>query len=346
MLMPRKKPDITVPDLTGAFVIVTGASDGIGLGLAGRLAAAGADVVLPVRNPTKGAAALERIRAAIPGAHVSTRELDLSSLKSVATFGGRLNDEGRPIDLLINNAGVMTPPTRQATQDGLELQFGTNYLGHFALVARLLPLLRAGKARVTSQASFGAARAAFNWDDLQWERKYVAMRAYNQSKLALMIFGLELDRRGTTGGWGITSNVSHPGLTATNLLAAHPEMGRDGDTFAVRMIRRLSRGGVLAQTVEEGLLPALYAATSPRATGGLFYGPSGIAHLAGAPAEQKIYQPATNAADAARLWDLSEQLAGVRFPAVGSFPGAARPLSSAAGEGLAPVAHPRLAHPL
>lgn len=338
--MARKKPDIIVPDLTRRFVIVTGASDGIGLGLAGRLAAAGADVVLPVRNPTKGAAALERIRAATPGAHVSTRELDLSSLASVAAFGDRLNAEGRPIDLLINNAGVMTPPTRQVTPDGLELQFGTNYLGHVALVARLLPLLRAGTARVTSQTSFGAARAAINWDDLQWERKYVAMRAYNQSKLALMVFGLELDRRSAAGGWGLTSNVAHPGLTATNLLAAHPEMGRDGDTVMVRMIRRLSRGGVLAQTVEGGLLPALYAAISPRARGGLFYGPGGIAHLAGAPVEQTIYQPATSAADAARLWGLSEHLAGVQFPAVGSFPGAASTLPPGAGDGLAPVTHP------
>ena len=313
--MPRKKPAITAPDLTGQFVIVTGASDGIGLGLAGRLAAAGADVVLPVRNPTKGAAALERIRAATPGASVSTRALDLASLASVATFSDRLNAEGRPIDLLINNAGVMTPSTRQVTPDGLELQFGTNYLGPFALVAHLLPLLRAGKARVTSQTSFGAAQGAFNWDDLQWAQKYVAMKAYNQSKLALMVFGLDLDRRSKAGGWGLTSNVAHPGITATNLLAAHPEMGRDGDTVAVRMIRRLSRGGVLAQTVEGGLLPALYAATSPQAQGGLFYGPSGPAHLAGAPVEQKIYKRATSETDAARLWGISEQLAGVRFPA-------------------------------
>ena len=314
--MPRKAPDIIVPDLTGQFVIVTGASDGIGLGLAARLAAAGADVVLPVRHPAKGAAALERIRAAAPRANVSTRALDLSSLASIATFSQRLTAEGRPIDLLINNAGVMTPPTRQATPDGLEVQFGTNYLGHVSLVAHLLPLLRAGKARVTSQTSFGAAQGAFNWDDLQWETTYVPMKAYNQSKLALMVFGLDLDRRSTAGGWGITSNVSHPGITATNLLAAHPEMGRDGDTFMIRMIRPLSHGGLLAQTVEGGLLPALYAATSPNARGGRFYGPSGFAHLAGAPAEQKIYTSATNAADAARLWGLSERLADVRFPAV------------------------------
>jgi len=321
--MSGKNPALTVPDLTGAVVIVTGASDGIGLGLAGRLAAAGAEVVLPVRSPRKGAAALDRIRAATPGAHVRTHELDLASLASVAAFSDRLNAEGRPIALLINNAGVMTPPTRQVTQDGLEVQFGTNFLGHFALVARLLPLLRAGKARITSQASFGAARARFNWDDVQWAETYAPMRAYNQSKLALMIFGLELDRRSTAGGWGITSNVAHPGITATNLLAAHPEMGRDGDTVMIRMIRLLARGGVLAQTVEGGMLPALYAATSPQARGGLFYGPSGFAHLAGAPAEQAIYTPATSAADATRLWDIAEQLADVRFPAAAALPNTA-----------------------
>jgi len=324
--MPRNTPSLIVPDLTGTYAIVTGASDGIGLGLAGRLAAAGAEVVLPVRNPTKGAAALERLRAATPGATVSTRELDLSSLASIASFGARLQSEGRPIDLLINNAGVMTPPTRQTTQDGLEVQFGTNYLGHFALVAHLLPLLRAGKARVTSQASFGASRGAFNWDDVQWEKTYAPMKAYNQSKLALMIFALELDRRSTASGWGITSTVAHPGIVATNLLAAHPEMGRDGDTVMARMIRLLSRGGILAQTVEGGLLPALYAATSPQAKGGQFYGPSGFAHLAGAPAEQTLYKAATNEADATRLWGLSEQLADVRFPAGAHGPDDAPPL--------------------
>lgn len=338
--MPRKSPDIIVPDLTGTLAIVTGASDGIGLGLAGRLAAAGAEVILPVRNPTKGAAALERIRAATPRAKVSAAEMDLSSLASVAASSDRLNAAGRPINILINNAGVMTPPTRQVTEDGLELQFETNFLGHFALVAHLLPLLQAGRARITSQTSFGARGASFNWDDLQWAHPYDAMKAYNQSKLALMVFGLELDRRSTTGGWDITSNVSHPGITATNLLAAHPEMGRDRDTVPVRIIRRLARMGMLVQTVEGGLLPALYAATSPQAQGGRFYGPSGIAHLSGAPAEQKIYTPAASNGDATRLWEVSERLAGVHFPSVGSSPSTTRPATSLEGEGLVPGIQP------
>ncbi|MDQ1550890.1 MAG: hypothetical protein QOD50_312, partial [Actinomycetota bacterium] len=140
--MPRTLKDISVPDLAGKLAIVTGASDGIGFGLARRLAAAGAEVVTPVRNAVKGAAAAARIRDAVPGAIVSIRELDLSSLESVAKLGETLNAENRPIDILINNAGVMNPPTRQVTPDGMELQFGANYLGHFALVAHVLPLLR------------------------------------------------------------------------------------------------------------------------------------------------------------------------------------------------------------
>jgi NAD(P)-dependent dehydrogenase (short-subunit alcohol dehydrogenase family) len=312
--MARTKPNIDVPDLTGKLVVVTGASDGLGFGLASRLAAAGADVVMPVRNPAKGAAAAERIRAAAPRANVSTRPFDLASLESVADLGATLVAEGRPINILVNNAAVMNPPSRQTTQDGFELQFGANHLGHVALVGHLLPLLRAGRARVTTQSAVAARSARINWDDLQAERKYRPMRSYGQSKLAIMLFALELDRRSRTRGWGITSNVSHPGITATNLLAAHPEMGRHNDTLAVRTIRWASKRGRLAQTVPEGILPALYAATSPKAQGGLFYGPSGFAHLAGAPAEQTLYEPARSLEAASKIWALSEQLAGVAFP--------------------------------
>ncbi|MDT0310696.1 SDR family oxidoreductase, partial [Streptomyces sp. DSM 44917] len=144
--------------------------------------------------------------------------LDLSSLDSVAALGGSLAEEGRPIHLLVNNAGVMTPPDRQTTADGFELQFGTNHLGHFALVGRLLPLLQAGQARVTSQISVSADRNAINWDDLNWERSYNGMGAYSQSKIAFGLFGLELDRRGRAEGWGLTSNLSHPGVAPTSLL--------------------------------------------------------------------------------------------------------------------------------
>lgn len=246
--MPRTDFDITVPDLTGRRAVVTGASDGLGLGIATRLAAAGAQVLLPVRNPRKGEAALDAIRARVPAAEVSLRTLDLSSLASVAELGETLLAEDRPIHLLVNNAGVMTPPERQTTADGFELQFGTNHLGHFALVARLLPLLRAGRARVTSQISVAANRNAVNWDDLNWERSYDGMRAYSQSKIAFGLFGLELDRRSAAGDWGITSNLSHPGVAPTNLLAARPEVGRAKDTLGVRAIRVLSARGILLGT--------------------------------------------------------------------------------------------------
>jgi len=176
--MPRT-PQLTLPDLSGRRALVTGASDGIGFGIARRLAAAGAEVILPVRNRAKGESALARIRAQYPTAHVSLRDLDLSSLESVAALGNRLRDEGDPLHFLINNAGLMTPPERQTTTDGIELQFGTNHLGHFALVAHLLPLLRAGNARVTSQISVAARSGVMNWTDLNWESSYHGMQAYS-----------------------------------------------------------------------------------------------------------------------------------------------------------------------
>ena len=310
--MARNRPDITVPDLTGKLAVVTGASDGVGLSLATRLAAAGAEVVMPVRNRHKGEAAIARIMQQQPRAVVSLRDLDLSMLGSVAALCDRLRTENRPIHILVNNAGVMTPPTRQATADGFELQLGSNHLGHFALVAGLLPLLRAGRARVTSQISVAANENAINWDDLNWERSYHARRAYSQSKIAFGLFGLELDRRGRE--WGITSNISHPGVAPTNLLAAHPEMGRPKDTAGVRLIRALSRAGILG-TAESAALPALLAATSPDAHGGRLYGPSGFQNLSGAPAEQTVYSRLHSTADASRMWQISENLTGVSFPA-------------------------------
>ncbi|MEV5774612.1 SDR family oxidoreductase [Streptomyces antimycoticus] len=311
--MPRKTIDITVPDLSGRRAVVTGASDGIGIGIATRLAAAGAEVLLPVRNPRKGEAALTTIRRTIPQANASLRELDLSSPASVAALGTTLREEGRPIHILINNAGVMTPPDRQTTADGFELQFGTNHLGHFALVAHLLPLLRAGHARVTSQVSVAANQGAINWDDLNWERSYNGMKAYSQSKIAFGLFGLELDRRSRAHGWGITSNLSHPGVAPTNLLAARPEVGRDQDSRNVRMIRALSARGILVGTVHTAQLPALYAATSPDAVRGGLYGPRGPGHLGGPPGEQKLYSRLRSAEEAHRVWQVSEELTQVPF---------------------------------
>jgi NAD(P)-dependent dehydrogenase (short-subunit alcohol dehydrogenase family) len=314
--MPRTPTDIAIPQLTGKRAIVTGASDGIGLGVAARLAAAGAEVVLPVRNLRKGEAALGTIRRTAPDAKISLRELDLSSLESIAALGGTLRGEGDPIHILINNAGVMTPPNRQVTADGFELQFGTNHLGHFALVGQLLPLLRAGQARVTSQISVAADSGAINWADLNWERSYNGLRAYSQSKIAFGMFGLELDRRSRQGGWNITSNISHPGIAPTNLLAARPELGRSSDTVGRRLISALSRRGILFGTVESAGLAALYAATAADSERSRFYGPSGAGHIGGAPGEQKIYSRLTSEADARRVWAASEELTGVSYPPV------------------------------
>ena len=301
----------TLPDLTGTRALVTGGSDGIGLGIATRLAAAGADLILPVRNARKGEAALTTILAAAPGASVSLRDLDLSSLESVAALGATLQAEGQPIQLLINNAGVMTPPNRQVTADGFELQWGTNHLGHFALVAHLMPLLRAGSARVTSQISIAANAGSINWTDLNWASSYNGGRAYSQSKIAFGLFALELQRRSEQHGWGITSNLSHPGIAPTNLLAAQETLGRAKPATGRGLIGALSRRGILLGTAESAALPALLAATSGEP--GLFYGPSGFGNLAGPPAQQKLYSRLRDAEGAARIWAVSEELTGLAF---------------------------------
>lgn len=312
--MPRTPIDITVPDLSGRRALVTGASDGIGLGIATRLAAAGAEVIMPVRNHSKGESAVATIRERHPGAKASLRRLDLSSLSSVADLGAELREEGQPIHVLINNAGVMTPPDRQSTSDGFELQLGTNHLGHVALIGHLLPLLRDGRARVTSQVSIAARRGRINWDDLQWQRSYHGQRAYSQSKIALGLFGLELQRRSAAQGWGITSNLSHPGVAPTSLLASRPEIGRSEDTPQVRVIRWLSSHGVMLGTVATAMLPAIMAATSPAARPGVMYGPSGPGGLGGPPAEARLYAPLRSVEDAQRIWEVSQELTGVTFP--------------------------------
>ncbi|MGA9873771.1 MAG: SDR family oxidoreductase [Rhodococcus sp. (in: high G+C Gram-positive bacteria)] len=316
MARTRTRIDITIPDLSGKRAVVTGASDGMGMGIAARLAAAGAEVIMPVRNTHKGDAAIDRILQQAPGTNVSLRTLDLSSLDSISALGTTLREEGRPIHLLINNAGVMRPPSRQTTVDGFEVQFGTNYLGHFALVAHLLPLLRTGGARVTSQISIAARRGDINWADLNWERNYDGMRAYSQSKIALGLFGLELDRRSRAGGWGITSNLSHPGVAPTSLLAARPEIGRSKDVPQYRLVRALSARGILAGTVETAKFPALMAATDPHAEVGILYGPNGFGNLSGSPAKHDLYPPLRSSDDARRIWEVSEELSRTPFVTV------------------------------
>ncbi|QHF25791.1 SDR family NAD(P)-dependent oxidoreductase [Rathayibacter sp. VKM Ac-2804] len=299
---------IPIPDLSGRLAVVTGASDGIGRVIATRLAAAGAELVLPVRSAAKGEAAAAGIRRSTPGAVVSTRPLDLSSLRSVSALAEGLLAGGRPIDLLVNNAGVMQPPQRQVTEDGFELQFGTNHLGHFALTLGLLPLL--ANARVVHQTSIAARSGAIAWDDLDGAREYDAMRSYVQSKIAVGLFARELEARSAAAGWGVTSTLAHPGVSPTNLLAAQPGLGRTEQVRGRGLIVLLARLGI-AGTVESAAQPALLAATAP--DGGGFYGPT---RLIGGPAARRTpWAPLRSADDARRLWDVSEQLTGVRSPA-------------------------------
>ncbi|HUH69584.1 MAG TPA: SDR family oxidoreductase [Mycobacterium sp.] len=307
----------TVPDLSGKLVIITGANSGLGFGLTRRLSAAGADVVMAIRNRAKGEAAIEEIRTTVPDAKLTIKSLDLSSLAAVAALGEQLNAEGRPIDILINNAGVMTPPERDTTADGFELQFGSNHLGHFALTAHLLPLLRAAKgARVVSLSSLAARRGQIHFDDPQFEKSYAAMAAYGQSKLAVLMFARELDRRSREAGWGIISNAAHPGLTKTNLQIAGPSHGRETPALMERLYQASWRWTpFLWQEIDDGILPALYAAAAPQAEGGAFYGPRGFYEAAGGGVTlAKVPERARNDSDCRRLWELSEQLTGVSYP--------------------------------
>jgi NAD(P)-dependent dehydrogenase (short-subunit alcohol dehydrogenase family) len=305
-----------VPDLSGKLAVVTGSNSGLGFGLARRLSTAGADVVMAIRNRAKGEAAIDEIRATVPDAKLTIKPLDLSSLASVAALGEQLDAEGRPIDILINNAGVMTPPKRDTTADGFELQFGSNHLGHFALTAHLLPLLRAAEgARVVSLSSLAARRGRIHFDDPQFERSYKPMQAYGQSKLAVLMFARELDRRSNEAGWGIVSTAAHPGLTKTNLQIAGPSHGRTTPAVMERLYTLSWRlTPFLWQEIDEGILPALYAATSPQADGGGFYGPHGIYEASGGGVKPaKVPARARDDADSRRLWEISEQLTGVSY---------------------------------
>lgn len=307
----------SVPDLSGKLAVVTGANSGLGFGLAKRLSAAGADVVMAIRNQAKGEAAIKDIRAVLPDAKLSIKPLDLSSLASVAALGENLNALGRPIDILINNAGVMTPPERDTTSDGFELQFGSNHLGHFALTGHLLPLLRAASgARVVSLSSIAARRGRMHFDDLQFEKSYASMAAYGQSKLAVLMFARELDKRSRAAGWGIVSTAAHPGLTKTNLQISGPSHGRDKPALMQRLYTTSWRFvPFFWQEIDEGILPALYAAANPAAEGGAFYGPRGVYEAAGGGVtEAKVPSRAANDDDCQRLWEVSEQLTGISYP--------------------------------
>jgi NAD(P)-dependent dehydrogenase (short-subunit alcohol dehydrogenase family) len=307
---------LDVPDLSGKYAVVTGANSGLGFGLAKSLAAAGADVVLAIRNRAKGEAAIAAIRGEVPAAKLSIRTLDLSSLKSVAALGQELTAEGRPIDILINNAGVMTPPQRQQTDDGFELQFGANHLGHFALTGQLLSLLRAAdSARVVTVSSLAATQGHLEFGDPNAEHGYKPMVSYGMAKLAQLMFAVELDRLSRAGGWGLMSNAAHPGLSKTNLLSG-ASYGRDRPTLQARLTQLTWRLlPFMWLDVDEGIKPTLYAAVSPDAEGATYYGPRGFYETAGGGVTfAGVPRLARSESDLAELWTLSEKLTGVTYP--------------------------------
>ena len=298
-----------IPPQHGSRAIVTG-TGGLGYETAVALAAAGANVVLAGRSETKGRGAVVRILNLHPGAAITFEQLNLASLASIAAFAERVAADRTPIDLLVNNAGVMAPPRRETTSDGFELQFGTNHLGHFALTGRLLPLLLAGTApRVTTVSSGAHHTGQIDFDDLQRQKRYQPWAAYGQSKLANLLFAFELQRRSDAAGWGLLSDAAHPGYARTELIANGP--GRD--SFMSRV------GGVLlapwaSQSAAAGALPQLFAATSPDAKPAGYYGPSRLFELVGPPAPAGISQAAQDTATAKHLWDVSEALTSVKFP--------------------------------
>jgi NAD(P)-dependent dehydrogenase (short-subunit alcohol dehydrogenase family) len=298
-----------IPPQTGRIAVVTGATSGIGYEAALALAGAGARVVLASRNEVKGAEMLARIRAAHPRAEVSFEPLDLASLKSVADCADRLSRTLPRIDLLINNAGVMAIPSRHVTEDAFEMQLGANYLGHFALTLQLLPLVNAGQSpRVVTLSSLAHRSGRIHFDDLQFEKRYSPWVAYCQSKLATLLFSMELERRARVNNWKLMSNAAHPGFALTGLQSTGPSMGLDRPSFLERSTQWLAP--LLSQSAAAGALPTLYAATSPDAKGGTLYGPDGFYEMKGSPRKSKIVPSAFDQNVRRRLWDVSERLTG------------------------------------
>ena len=295
-----------IPEQRGRSAVVTG-TGGLGLETALMLAQAGCDVIIAGRNPQKGADAVARVQRAVPRATVRFETLDLADLSSVVSFAQRMKDDREGLDLLVNNAGIMVPPTRQETRDGFEMQLGTNYLGHFALTAHLMPLLSNGTdARIVTVSSVAARAGRINFDDINCETHYRPMEAYSQSKLACLMFALELQDRSQAAGWGISSVAAHPGISRTDLL--HNAPGRHS-------LHGLARTFLwfLFQPVAQGALPQLFAAMSKEAKTGGYYGPDRLGETRGHPRPARIPPQALDRAASKQLWDVSERMAGLQI---------------------------------
>jgi NAD(P)-dependent dehydrogenase (short-subunit alcohol dehydrogenase family) len=298
-----------IPDQTGRTAVVTGANSGIGYHQALELARHGAHVVLACRDTGRGAAALSQLTAALPGASADVAALDLADLGSVRRFADSYRAGHAGLDILVNNAGVMALP-RRSTADGFELQFGTNHLGHFALTGLLLPHLRDRPgARVVTVSSLLHPFGRIDFGNLNAERRYRKWAAYTQSKLANLLFALELQRRLDAAGAGVVSIAAHPGVAATNLHASGPRLAGN------RLRERLAQfgGGLAYQPAPMGALPVLRAATDPTVRGGDYLGPANRFGSRGLPRPATPSRRARDDATARRLWDVSEQLTGVHY---------------------------------
>ncbi|RRR99613.1 oxidoreductase [Glycomyces terrestris] len=299
--MGRTWSTADIPDQTGRVFLVTGANSGLGLETSKAVARRGAKVVMAVRNAAAGKAAAAAIADEVPGADLDVRTLDLADLDSVRAFADAF--EGR-LDVLVNNAGIMAPP-RSLSPQGHESQFATNHLGHFALTGLLLDRLGGDDPRVVTVSSLAHGHGRIHFDDLSGERGYTPVRYYGQSKFANALFGLELERRFRAAGSGAKSLIAHPGLSATGLLRSTSTLIR----VVGRMVVPLT-----TQSAAAGALPQLYAATEPKAEGGQYIGPDGRGERKGAPAVVKFVPQAYDTDTARRLWDVSEQLTGVKYP--------------------------------
>lgn len=320
--MRRRWSSDDLPDLRGRVAVVTGANSGIGYATALGLAARGARVVATARSARLGEEALARMRAAVPGAAVELRLLDLADLGSIERFAARVAATTDAVDILVNNAGVMAVPGHLTTAQGFELQFGTNHLGHFALTGRLLPLLLARPAaRVVTVSSLAHRGASIDFEDLDSATAYLPWQAYGRSKLANVLFFKELDRRSRRAGRSLVSAGAHPGLTATNLASAGPRLAAltgERQRPTARSAALLAASRLLGQPQRRGALPSLYAAAAPGVEGGAYFGPAGPGEVRGAPRRREVSAAGRDPAAARRLWELSEELTSVGFEALGS----------------------------